>query len=225
MLRAVSNLYDHLIANRLCKWMNIESEQSAFQKGKSAIIQVFIICLLIEKAKKMKLTLYIAFVDLEKAFDKVGRFHLLSKLVAKGVGHFMLEALKNVYSHTSCIIHFYGSFSDTFTTFSGIRQGSASSVLLFIIFMGRLFPFLRQCCSNEELINDCHTLIHADDTIVISTSIASFILKCNHMIDYLNANKLSLNLDKLSYLIILPKEFDRRVNIRLRKGFLKYKSV
>ena len=131
----------------------------------------------------------------------------------------MLEALKNVYSHTSCIINFYGSFSDIFTTFSGIRQGSASSVLLFIIFMDGLFPFLRQCCSKEELINDCQTLIHADDTIVISISRASFILKCNHMIDYFNANKLSLNLDKSSYLIILLKEFDRRVNIRWRKGF------
>ena len=75
------------------------------------------------------------------------------------------------------------------------------------------------------MINDCHTLIHADDTIVISTSRASFILKCNHMIDYFHANKLSLNLNKSSCLIIMPKEFDRRVNIRLRKGFLKYKSV
>ena len=85
MLRAVSSLYDRLIANRLCKWMNIESEQLAFQKGKSAIIQVFIIRLLIEMAKKMKLILYIAFVDLEKSFDKVSRFHLLSKLIAKGI--------------------------------------------------------------------------------------------------------------------------------------------
>ena len=210
MLRAVSSLYDRLIANRLCKWMNVEPEQSAFQKGKSAIIQVFIIRLLIEIAKKMNLTLYIAFFDLEKAFDKVSRFHLLSKLVAKGIGYFMLEALKNVYSHTSCTIHFYGSYSDTFTTFSGI---SASSVLLFIIFMDGLFPYLRQCFSREALINDFHTLIHADDTIVISTTRESFIHKCNHMIDYFNTNKLSLNLDKSSYLIIMPKMKERFLEV------------
>ena len=41
----------------------------------------------------------------------------------------------------------------------------------------------------------------------------------------INTNKLSLNLDKSSYLIIMPKEFDRRVNIGLRKYFFKYKSV
>ena len=121
MMRALSSLYDRLIVNRLCKWMNVEPEQSAFQKGKTAIIQIFIIRLLTELAKKMNLILYIAFVDLAKAFDKASRFHLLGKLVEKGIGYYMLEALKNIYSHTSCIIHFYGSFSDTFTTCSGIR--------------------------------------------------------------------------------------------------------
>ena len=45
------------------------------------------------------------------------------------------EALKNIYLHTTCIINLYGCFSDSFITMSGIRQGSASSVLLFILFM------------------------------------------------------------------------------------------
>ena len=107
---------------------------------------------LLRLPKKKKVTLYIACVDLEKAFDKVSRYRLLSKLVARSIGYVMLEALKNIYLHTSCIIHFYGCFSDTFETMSGIRQGSASSVLLFILFMDGLFPFLRQHCSSEQLI-------------------------------------------------------------------------
>ena len=225
MLRAVSSLYDRLITNRIHKWMYVEPEQSAFQKGKSAIIQIFIIRILIEMAKKMNLTLYIAFVDLEKAFDKVSRFHLLSKLVARGIGCFMLEALKNIYSHTLCIVHFYGCFSDHFTTFSGIRQGSASSVLLFIIFMDGLFPYLRQYCDSEQLLRDFHALVHADDTILISTSRVSFIIKCNHMIDYFDENKLTLNLEKSSYLIIKPKELDRKISLRLKNGYLKYKAT
>ena len=72
--------------------------------------------------------------------------------------------------------------------------------------MDGLFPYLRACSNTEELIKDFHTLVHADDTIVISTSRESFIVKCNHMIDYFNENKLSLNFDKSSYLIIRPKK-------------------
>ena len=104
-----------------------------------------------------------------KAFDKVSRFRLLSKLIMRGIGYVMLEALKNMYLHTTCVLHFYGCFSETFVTMSGIRQGSASSVLLFILFMDGLFPFLRNHCSSEQLIKDFHVLVHADDTIVIST--------------------------------------------------------
>ena len=41
MLRALGSLYDRIIAKRLYRWMHVEAEQSAFQKGKSAIIQIF----------------------------------------------------------------------------------------------------------------------------------------------------------------------------------------
>ena len=224
MLRAIGSLYDRIIARRLYRWMHVEPEQSAFQKGKSAIIQIFIVRLLIEIAKKKNITLYIASVDLEKAFDKVSRYRLLCKLVARGIGHVMLEALKNIYLHTTCTIHFYGCFSEAFTTMSGIRQGSASSVLLFILFMDGLFPFLREHCSSEQLIKDFHALVHADDTIIVSTDRDKFIIKCNYMLDYFTENSLKLNFDKSSYFIVNPKRTDRKVSLQLKQGFLKYKS-
>ena len=158
------------------------------------MLQIFTLRILIGIAKKKNITLYIACVDLEKAFDKVSRFRLLSTLILRGIGFIMLEALKNIYLHTACILHFYGCFSETFVTMSGIRQGSASSVLLFILFMDGLFPFLRIHCGNEQLIKDFHALVHADDTLIISTERNKFIAKCNYMIDYFTENSLSLNL-------------------------------
>ena len=224
MLRAIGSLYDRIIAKRLYKWMHVENEQSAFQKGKSTILQIFTLRLLIEIANKKNITLYIACVDLEKAFDKVSRYRLLSKLVLRGIGSVMLEALKNIYLHTTCIINLYGCFSDSFITMSGIRQGSASSVLLFILFMDGLFPFLRLHCSKEQLINDFHALVHADDTIIISTSKSKFVSKCNCMIDYFETNKLSLNLEKSSYFIINAGVNDHKVSLELNKGYLNYKA-
>ena len=144
--------------------------------------------------------------------------------MAKGVGWVMLEALKNIYLHTACIITFYGCFSETFITRSGIRQGSASSVLLFILFMDGLFPYLREHCSTEELIKHFHALVHADDTIIISTSRDQFITKCNHMLDYFSENSLKLNFDKSSYFIINPKANDRKTSLQLEEGILKYKA-
>ena len=92
---------------------------------------------------------------------------------------------------------------------------SASSVLLFILFMDGLFPYLRDHCSTEELIKHFHALVHADDTIIISTSRDQFITKCNHMLDYFSENSLKLNFDKSSYFIINPKANDRKSNLQL----------
>ena len=66
MMRAIACLIDRVIAKRLYAWMKIEAEQSAFQKGKSTLLQIVIL----------------RFVDLEKAFDKVSRFLLLARLVS-----------------------------------------------------------------------------------------------------------------------------------------------
>ena len=37
------NLYDRIICNRLLRWAKINDEQTAFQKGKSTIDQIFIL--------------------------------------------------------------------------------------------------------------------------------------------------------------------------------------
>ena len=81
MLRALGVLYDRIITNRLEKWIKVSDAQSAFQKFRSTLHQIFTIRLLIELAKQTNTTLYIAMFDLEKAFDKVSRYKLLLKLV------------------------------------------------------------------------------------------------------------------------------------------------
>ena len=142
-----------------------------------------------------------------------------------GIGNVMLEVLKRIYSYTLYILSFYGCFSEIFITRTGIRQESASSVLLFILFMDGLFIFLRKQCTPEEVIGAFHALVHADDTLIISTERSLFINKCNAMVEYFKQNKLNLNLLKSSYLIINPSIVDHKCNIKLMKGYLEYKST
>ena len=138
MVPALSVLFDRIITNRLHLWLGVNDEQSAFQKGRSTIHQLFTIRLLIEISKKTYKTLYIGLFDLEKAFDKVSRYQLPMKLAKKGIGNNMLQILKRLYSYTLCILTYRKEFSKDFRTFSGIRQGLASSALLFIAFVDDL---------------------------------------------------------------------------------------
>ena len=123
-----------------------------------------------------------------------------------------------------CVIKFQGEMSESFRMYRGVRQGAASSVLFFIAFMDDLFEHLEEKCSVEAFLNDIHVLIHADDTIIVSTSREQFIYKCNEAINFFHKNKLNLNIDKSCFLIINPKKEDRKSDIILKSGVLKYKS-
>ena len=100
MLPALAALFDRIITNRLNLWAGINDVQSAFQKGKPTIHQLFTIRLVIELAKQTNTIVFIGLFDLEKAFDKVSRLSLLKKLVLKGIGNCMLQVLKRLYSYT-----------------------------------------------------------------------------------------------------------------------------
>ena len=139
MMKTLACLYDRIITNRLKPWLKFDIDQTAFQKGKSTLIHIFTLRILIDVARKLKITLYIASVDIEKAFDHVPRSLLLKKLVKLGIGKLMLFALKQVYSYSVCVIKFQNELSDSFRMHRGVRQGAASSVLLFIAFMDGLF--------------------------------------------------------------------------------------
>ena len=112
-----------------------------------------------------------------------------------------------------------------FRTWTGIRQGATSSTLLFIGFIDDLVDYLEEHCQPEPILDVLHCLLHADDTAIVSTNREQFVIKCNLMLDYFEANELKLNFSKCEYLIINGKEEDLKTPLELNYGALKYKSV
>ena len=90
--------------------------------------------------------LYIGCFDIEKACDKVPRILLFMKLIKLGIGFAMLNALKAIYTVTSCILTLKGKSSAEFSTSCGIRQGASSLSHLFILFVNDLIDYIRTRC-------------------------------------------------------------------------------
>ena len=149
---------------------------------------------------------------------------LLKKLIKLGVGRCMLHALKQVYSFSVCVLKFQSELSGSVVMKRGVRQGAASSVLLFNAYIDGLFAHLGSKCSVEEILGAIHALIHADDTIILSTERSAFIKKCNETVAFFNVHKLNLNLAKSCYLVINPSNTDNRRNLVLDSGVLKYRK-
>ena len=59
----IANLFDIILANRLIRWVKVNYEQIAFQKGKSTLDQIFILRMLTALIKSKNIVLYIGFFD------------------------------------------------------------------------------------------------------------------------------------------------------------------
>ena len=169
-----------------------------------------------------KTPLFIAFFNLAKAFDKVSRTLLLKSLIKMGIGASMFYAIKSMYSVTKCILKMGVKFSDVFYTHTGIKQGAPSSVTLFLIFMDEFISLLREKCIDENVIGNLHILLHADDTVILSTNRELFTTKCNTLITALTEKKLSLNIKKSGFMVITPQNPQDRIDVKLENGWLCY---
>ena len=171
------------------------------------------------------MSIYIRFFDLSKAFDNVSRLLLLKSLLKMGIGVCLFEAIKNMYLVTNCVLKSFNKLSEVFNTYTGIKQGAPSSVVLFIIFMDDVINLLKTKCINEEVLQDLYSLFHADDTVVISMQRELFSHKCNVLLYGFKEKKLIINWSKSSYLIINGSKVDHKVDIKLTAGWLSYEST
>ena len=138
VIDSICKLYDYVLNNRLISWYIPQREQAGGQAKRGCPEHVLTLRLWINFAKRKRKKLFIAFIDFSKAYDRVPRGKLFSLLLSLGCGTVMLAALMSMYSVTSCIL---GTVLITCTI--GVRQGSPTSVFLFIIYVDVLIKMIK----------------------------------------------------------------------------------
>jgi len=76
-------------------------EQNGFRIGRSCVGNVFIIKQTIEKRREFNLKTHMAFLDLEKAFDRENRNQLWKILNRRCIPYYLIEVIKTLYKNTS----------------------------------------------------------------------------------------------------------------------------
>ncbi len=79
--------------------------------------------------------MYAAFMDLEKAYDRVDKEVLWNVLEINGVGGQLMKEIKAFYRVANACVKVDGELSDSFAVGVGVRQGCVMSPWLFNIFM------------------------------------------------------------------------------------------
>ena len=142
------------------------------------------------------------FVDLQKPFDTVDHQILLAKLNHYGIRGVSNDWFKSYLSNRNQYVSINGYESGLAAINCGVPQGSVLGPLLFLLYINYL----------NQAIKFCKVHHFADDTnlLCLSNSIKKLSKLVNadlkHLLNWLNANKISLNVKKTEMIIFKSKQ-------------------
>jgi hypothetical protein len=126
-----------------------------------------------------KSSLFLFFLDIKKAYDRVWRNGLWISLINKGIAGQMLLVLQSIYSRVSAKVKTHAGSSEAFDILIGVKQGCVLSPILFNIFLNSFIVALSKPMKNgkEESIevagHPISNLFFADDGLCFAKSRAT----------------------------------------------------
>ena len=206
LLSVPGKVYGRILIERVIENSEgqIGEEQSGFRKGRSCADQIFVLRQLCEKMKQKKRRVCIAFMDLEKAYDRVDREAMWQVMRIYGIGGKVLRGIMSFYDDGRACVRVGGKVSDSFEVKMGLRQGCVMSPWLFNIFMDGV---VREVYSRvngmgvkmsvggeEEWV--LSQLLFADDTALVAESAEQLQCLVSEFGRVCKRRKLRVNVDK-----------------------------
>ena len=227
LLNVPMKLYEQLIKHRLVRFLEESSffskAQAAYRTGCSTVDnllvlqEIFFYYRYVKKGPRGatgKQPLYLAFLDLRKAFDSVPRYLLFKKLSHIGIRGKLFNVLKDLYTKNKARVRIGQKFSAYFEINSGVMQGSKLGPILFIFYINDLLHSL----------NDSSLGAHVGDVVVSALGFADDIIlisdnpeKLQKLIDicslWATRNGMGFNTDKCKILTLNTKGKDLIFNL------------
>ena len=142
--------------------VSIDDSWFGFTPGRGTTDAIFVVLQLQKKYLAVNKRLYMAFVDLEEAFDSVPWKVIWWALRKLGVEEWIVWLVQEMYTNARSRVCVGEGFSQELKVTVRVHQGSLLSPLLFIIVLEALSREFRAAVSWEDL--------YADDLVIIADS-------------------------------------------------------
>src|SRR5437867_4177769 len=162
--------------------------QFGFSPGKGTTDAIFIVRQVQEKFLGKQKELWIAFVGLEKAFDRVPCDILWWALRRDGVEEWLIKVIKSMYEGCTTSVRMNVEESENFEVKVGMHQGSVLSPILFNIVMQAIAENFKKGLPWE--------LLYADDLVLMAESKAELEKRLLEWIMRLKEKGLRVNIGK-----------------------------
>ena len=126
--------------------------------GKETTDAMFALRMLMEKYREGQRELHCAFVDLEKAYDRVPREDLRYCKRKSGMAEKYLRLVQDMYEESETVVRCAVGSTESFKVEVGLHQESALNPFLFAVLMDRL--------TNKVRREPPWTMLFADDIVI-----------------------------------------------------------
>lgn len=180
--------------------------QFGFRQGKSTIGAILTLKLLAEKYVEKDLNLYTAFIDFQKAFDRVPHNMLFDILQEYNIPVKIVSVLKNIYGQTKGIILWKKLLSKPIPIDIGVHQGDPLSPVLFIAFLNKI---MRETNIKGIKISTCNVIYkyiaYADDVAILAEDYKGLQNSLNSLTKVAKRYNMLININKTKVLVFRKK--------------------
>ena len=205
MLSPFVKLLEKLMLARLTSFFQkfnlLYDFQFGFRKNHSTKIAVLDAVTLIETELSKSNLVMGVFLDFKKAFETIDLHILIKKLEHYGIRGHMLNWFESYLFKRTQFVNCNEYSSNTSFINYGVPQGSVLGPFLFLVFINDI----------AQSTKGGAIKLFADDTnvFIVSNDLKTLYTKANDVLNdiriWVNANKLTVNLDKTNYILFKPK--------------------
>uniref|UniRef100_A0A3P9JF00 ribonuclease H n=1 Tax=Oryzias latipes TaxID=8090 RepID=A0A3P9JF00_ORYLA len=225
LLSVVGKVYGRVLINRVVEGTEgmIGEEQCGFRRGRGCVDQVFVVRQVCEKFLAKGREVFWAFMDLEKAYDRIDREALWVVLSMYGIDGSLLEGVKSFYRNSRACVRVGNSMSEWFPVRVGLRQGCVMSPWLFNVYMDGVVKEVNERVSGTgvSMVNNdgsewsVNQLLFADDTALVADSEESLARLVEEFGRVCDRRKLRVNVEKSKVMRCTRVKGERRLNVAL----------
>ena len=137
LLSVIGKVYGRVLTKRIRdKTENvIAGMQSGFRRGRECTDQIFIVKQICKKYLGKGKDVYFAFLDLEKAYDRVDRDAMWNVLRLYGIGDRLLQGVKSLYVGSKACVRIGSEVSEWFPVRVELRHGCVMLPWLFNLYI------------------------------------------------------------------------------------------
>ena len=205
--------------------LTTSANQFGFKKKHSTDICIMALKETIGYYYSMNTPVFVGFIDIKSAFDRVSHSKLFLKLIERGVPLYLVLLLHAWYTTQRLYAGWGSAQSEAFGMSNGIRQGSIISPYLFNVYVDALKVLLAEsklgCHIGGEPVNN---FSYADDLAIVAPTARALNAMLAICSDFAQNNYIEFSASKSVVLVIVPPTVSIPIkpNVYLGNSVLSY---